>query len=125
MQPFRKMLWFIIGTVISFAYAGNALAKDAKMQGVWCSEDEREILYWEKESIGLNEHTVCEFEMPLSTGPHISMTLSCANIYFHGDEIVRAFERAILFEASYVSPNQLRVTIDSNETPILYTRCYE
>lgn len=111
--------------VISFACAGNVLAKDAKMLGVWCSEDEREILYWEKNSIGFNEHTICEFDAPLASGSHRTMTLACANIYFQGDEIVRAFEKTVLFEAFYIPPNRLKVIIDGNQTAILYNRCYE
>ncbi len=125
MQLFRKFLWSIILMILAVAYAGTTLAKEAKMLGTWCSEDGREIMYWEKQTIAFNEHTICEFDAPKATGPNTIMTLECANIYFMDDEIVRAFEKSVLFEANYTAPNRLSVTMDSNPTPTLFTRCYE
>ncbi len=102
-----------------------ALAKNDTMLGRWIAVDGSESLLLEPNSIGFNEHTVCELPNEMPEGNLLSMQIECANFYLYEGEFVRAFEKTILFEARYISPDELIVTIGPANDPVLYKRSYE
>jgi len=95
------------------------------MLGRWIAIDGSGTLLLEQNTIGFNEHTVCELPNEMPEGDLLSMQIECANFYLYEGEFVRAFEKTILFEARYISPDELIVTIDFADDPVLYKRSYE
>ncbi len=125
MRPSPKVLWPACMSALTLFLMTNALAKPPNMLGTWCSDDGREILYMEQNSIGFNEHTVCELPAPLTIASEVKMEISCANIYFDGDEIIREFEETFLFAARFFAPDQLTIIMDKSAEPTMFRRCYE
>ena len=125
MPALSKHFYLFFCVALAGVGIGDALAKETKMQGMWCSLDEKETLYINSDSIGFNEHTMCNLDDPLPEGAHIKLPLTCANIYIHGNEIIKAFEETKMFEAFYTTPNQLKIFLGDETDPIVYSRCYE
>ncbi len=125
MRPLAKVFRSIFVSALILILTANALAKPPNIFGIWCSEDGGELLYVEQNFIGFNEHTVCELPAPLTISSEIKMEISCANIYFHDGEIIRAFEETFLFEAEFFAPDELTLIMDKSAEPIMYRRCYE
>lgn len=100
-----------------------AQAHGASLIGDWCAQDSRGAIYFENESIGMNEHTICELEEPVGDVTTFKAELTCFNAYLSDGEIVRAFEMTVPFEAVLETDNLMRVLMDDDPEPLLYERC--
>jgi len=95
------------------------------MLGRWIAIDGSETLLLETNSIGFNEHTVCDLPNSMPEENLVVMQIECASFYMYEGEFVRVFEKTLSFEARYIFPDQLIVTIDSADEPVVYERNYE
>ncbi len=120
-----KIFALPLAPVLTFLLMGNALAEPSDMFDSWCTQNGGELLYLEQNSIGFNEHTVCELQSPLVAASSIKTQINCANIYFVDGEVVRAFEKTVLFKAQFLAPDELHVTTNSSNEPVVYRRCSE
>ncbi len=108
-------------TALLLAVAGApALAQDSPFAGAWCAAN-GEVMYVEADSIGFNEHTVCDLPVALPESGVLQADIACANIYMNGDEVVRAFEKTVTLRAEPTADG-LMVTLDDAE-PALWQRC--
>ena len=121
MQRYHRL--FLASMMIIIPVTANARAQP--MVGVWCAPEGRGVVYIEDDSIGFNEHTICDLEIPLAGAKTIETELNCKNVYSYDGGTVEAFETTVAFSAELVSETLLSVMIDESAEPEIYEFCGE
>ena len=110
-------------TFLVLAVCANAVLA-GPMDGEWCSEDWGQVMFWDRDALGIGEHRICEWaekpeELVLS---HATRT-SCAQIYINGDEIHRTDAGTFEFSAEMRADGTMKVDFGLDDGPVILHPC--
>lgn len=109
---------------ITLLIAAAPAAADDWFEGEWCDPRAETRLLIDPHGVGFNEHTICEWTEGRPQGDAFETALSCANVYLHGEEVVRMDEQSVAIAARRGPPDAIAASFADGEA-IAFARCGE
>lgn len=106
---------------ISIAGAANAGA----ILGIWCNEVSDPALFIEKDSFGIGDHRVCDWDIKPDGGNFHQTNISCRQIYFYEGEAVVIGEEDYNIALNLGEDDRLVAAFKNEDVDFSYTynRC--
>ncbi|MCP5072821.1 MAG: hypothetical protein GY947_05925 [Rhodobacteraceae bacterium] len=108
---------------LGLSAAGAVQAGETGNDGIWCHPEHGSALFWEERSLGLSEHTMCDWAEAPAGRATLNTKIHCAFIYLEEDGSARRINPVShRFQATRLSAEKLQVQFN-DEDPVVLTRC--